>query len=221
MARLWAMMDSSDDGQAPSPRDARLYAPAALRNREPIAAVLETRLPARGRVLEVASGTGEHAAFFAARWPALTWQPSDPDPERRASIDAHAHAAALNNLAPALALDTTAPVAAWPLESADAVVCINLTHIAPWAASEGLLAGAAHCLPAGGVLAIYGPFRREGVHTAESNARFDALLRQGDPGHGVRDTADIARVGAAHGLRLDEVVAMPANNFTLILRRTA
>lgn len=151
--------------------DARQYAPATARNREPIFQVLRKVLPARGHVLEISSGTGEHAVFFASGLPGLTWQPSDPDPAARASITAWAAAAALVNLRPALDIDARAPT--WPVARADAVICINMLHIAPWEAALGLFAGAARILPTHGVLYFYGPFKRDGRHTAPSNAAFD------------------------------------------------
>lgn len=196
--------------------DTRRSAPAAQRNAEPILRVLETVLPARGLVLEVASGTGEHARFFAQRLPGLDWQPSDPDPEARASIDAWAADAGLPNLRPALVLD--ACDAAWPLDRADAVVCINMIHIAPWAAALGLLDGAARLLPRGGPLVLYGPFARGGRHTAPSNERFDAALRARDPNWGVRDLDDVAAEAEARGLALEQVTEMPANNLTAVFR---
>ncbi len=196
-----------------------LFAPATARNREPLLAVLDPMLPEHGLVLELASGTGEHAAFFAARLPRLTWQPSEPDPTLRASIEAHRAAAGCGNLLPPLALDVTAPD--WPLERAEAVLCVNMIHIAPWAAAEGAVAGAAARLPAGGPMIFYGPFKREGRHTAPSNERFDAMLRAEDPAWGVRDLAALGDLAAAHGLRLDRVFEMPANNLTVVFRREA
>ena len=163
-------------GERPDPR---LYAPAVARNREPILAVLRRVLPAAGLVLEVASGSGEHAAFFAAALPGVSWQPSDPDPRARASIAAFLDAGAPPNLLPPLALDAAA--GGWPIARAMAVVCINMIHVAPWSACEGLIAGAARVLPPGGVLYLYGPYKEEGRHTAPSNEAFDADLRARDP----------------------------------------
>ena len=199
------------------PPDARRSAPAALRNRDPILAVLRRVLPARGLVLEVASGTGEHAAHFAAALPGLVFQPTDPDPAARASIDAWAAAARLPNLRPALALDAMAPD--WPIARADAVLCINMIHIAPWEATPGLLAGAARLLPSGGPLVLYGPFRRGGSHAGPSDAAFDAALRAQDPRWGLRDLERVAEEAAGRGFGPPEVVAMPANNLTLVFRR--
>lgn len=197
--------------------DARRFAPAAARNRGPILAVLRTLLPARGLVLEVASGSGEHAIHVAADFPALTVQPSDPDPEARASITAWTAEAGLPNIRPALALDAGA--ADWPLAAADAVLCINMIHIAPWPATEGLVRGAARLLPPGGPLILYGPFRRGGAHTAPSNAAFDDSLRAQDPRWGVRDLEAVAALAAAAGFGAPEVTAMPANNLVLVFRR--
>jgi SAM-dependent methyltransferase len=199
--------------------DARLYAPATARNRDPILAVLERSLPARGLVLEVASGTGEHAVHFAARLSALVFQPSDPDAAARASIDRWVAAAGLGNVRPALDLDAAA--GGWPVDEADAVLCINMIHIAPWQATLDLMAGATRVLPAGGVLVLYGPYRRFGQHTADSNAAFDAQLRATDPQWGVRDLEAVLDVAHRHGLGSEEVVPMPANNLTVVLRKSS
>lgn len=199
--------------------DARRHAPAAARNREPILAVLRRHLPETGLVLEVSSGTGEHAVHFAAALPGLTWQPSDPDPDARASIAAWAAEAGLPNLRPPLALD--AATEDWPVARADAVLCINMIHIAPWAAGLGLLRGAARRLPPGGPLILYGPYRRGGRHTAPSNAAFDAGLRAQDPRWGVRNLEAVAEAAAATGFGPPSVEEMPANNLTVVFRRTA
>ncbi len=196
--------------------DARRHAPATERNREPLLAVLRDVLPAAGLVLEVASGTGEHAAFFAPAFPSLEWQPSDPDPVARASIDAWAQASG-PNLRPALALDAAVPD--WPLDAADAILCVNMIHIAPWAAALGLLDGTARVLAPDGPLILYGPFRRGGAHTAPPNERFDAALRAQDPRWGIRDLDEVEREAAARGLALERVVEMPANNLTAVFRR--
>jgi SAM-dependent methyltransferase len=197
--------------------DPRLFYPHVARNRVPILEVLKRVLPPRGLVLEVASGSGEHAAYFAQALPALTWQPSDPDAEALASIAAHGAAAAAPNLLSPLALDVTA--AAWPIARADAVVCCNMIHIAPWSACEGLIAGAARILPAGGILYLYGPYKMDGRHTAPSNAAFDADLRRRHPQWGIRDLGDITELAQRCGLTLAETVAMPANNLSVIFRR--
>jgi hypothetical protein len=198
-------------------RELRRHAPATHRNREPILAVLRRVLPAHGLVLEIASGSGEHAAFFAAGLPGLTWQPSDADPEARASTAAWCRD--VPNVRPPLALD--ASHAAWPIAAADAVVCINMVHIAPWSACEGLVRGAARVLPAGAVLYLYGPYRVGGAHTAPSNAAFDADLRARDPSWGVRDVEAVLGVARACGLEHAETVAMPTNNLSVVLRRRA
>jgi SAM-dependent methyltransferase len=197
--------------------DARAYAPATARNREPIRAVLARVLPAKGLVLELAAGTGEHAAFFAQSFPHLTWQPSDRDAQGFASIAAHGAAADATNLKAAVLLDATAP--AWPVARADAIVCINMIHIAPWAATEGLMAGAGRTLGPGGVLFLYGPYKQGGAPTAESNQRFDEDLRRRDPAWGVRDLDDVTALAARHGLRRIEVVEMPANNLSVVFAR--
>ncbi len=194
--------------------DPRRQAPAVARNREPILQVLRQVLPPRGLVLEVASGTGEHCAFFAAALPGLDFQPSEPSPEGRASIDAWC--APLPNVRPALALDAAAEV--WPPAAADAVLCINMAHIAPWAATLGLLRGAARLLPAGAPLVLYGPWIRPGVATAPSNLAFDADLRARNPAWGLRRLEDLA-AAAAPDFTAPEVTEMPANNVTLVLRR--
>ncbi len=201
-----------DDG------DERRHAPATLRNRDAILAALGRHLPARGAVLEVASGTGEHAVHFAAALQHLVFRPSDPDPGARASTDAWARAAGLPNLRAALALDVTAPDWEEAAGRADVVLCINMVHIAPWAATRGLMRGAARVLPAGGVLCLYGPFRREGRHTAPSNAAFDAQLRASDPEWGVRDLEAVADEAAARGFAPPVVEEMPANNLFVAFR---
>ncbi len=196
--------------------DPRRHAPAALRNRDAILAVLRPLLPPCGRVLEIASGSGEHIVHFAAALPALLFQPSDPDPERRASIDAWAADAGLENIRPALALDAMA--AAWPAITADAVLCLNMIHIAPWAAARGLIRHAARALQPGGLLFLYGPFRRAGAHTASSNAAFDLDLRGRDPQWGIRDLEAVAAEAKTAGFGVPEIVPMPANNLSIIFR---
>ncbi len=201
----------------PSPDGARLFALATERNRQPILDVLSRVLPDSGLVLEVASGSGEHALWFAQALHALVWRPSDPDPACRRSIAAHgAHAGLATLEAP---LDLDAGAADWPIERADAVVCINMTHIAPWQATEGLIAGASRILPPGGVLYLYGPYMRGGRHTAPSNAAFDASLRACNRDWGLRDVEAVAEAAGPQGLVLREVVAMPANNLSLVFTR--
>lgn len=197
----------------------RLSAPAADRNKQPILDVLARVLPPRGLVLEIASGTGQHVVHFAAALPGLEWQPSDPEAEARRSIAGWTAGAGLANVRAPLALDVhDAP---WPVAHADALVCINMIHIAPWSATAALFAGAASVLPPGAPLVLYGPFRRGGRHTAPSNAAFDASLRARNPEWGVRDLEETGAVGAAHSFALDEVVAMPANNLTAVFRLQA
>jgi len=196
----------------------RRSSPSAQRNRGPILEVLWRALPPAGRVLEIASGSGEHAVYFARALRHLSWQPSDPDPAARESIRAWiAQEKAENVLAP-IPLDMTN--ARWPylLEKVDAVVCINLIHISPWEACLGLLYGCEQLLPPGGPLVLYGPFMRGGRHTAPSNAAFDESLRRQDPRWGVRDLDDVVREAALRGFHVVEVVEMPANNLTVVLR---
>ena len=197
--------------------DARRSSPSALRNRGPIADVLERVLPPSGLVLEIASGTGEHVTFFARRMPHLTWQPSDPDPEARASVAALLADAERPNVRAPMALDAAA--SGWPVERADAIVCINMIHISPLASLDGLMAGAARLLPVGGPLVLYGPYKIGGVHTAPSNEEFDAWLKTRDPRWGVRDLELVIDVASEHGIELLERIAMPANNFVLVMRR--
>ena len=197
--------------------DRRLYFAAAARNRQPILDVLQEHLPPRGLALEVASGSGEHVVHFAQACPDLVFQPSDPDPAHRASIDAWTVALGLANVRPAIDLDAMAPT--WPVAAANAVLCSNMIHIAPWAATVGLVRGAGRIVPPGGVLYLYGPYRRGGRHTAPSNAAFDADLRARNPGWGVRDLEAVAAEAETNGLALDRVIPMPANNLSLLLVR--
>src|SRR5688572_15010943 len=193
------------------------HAPAAERNREPIAAVLTEELPATGLVLEVASGTGEHAVHFARTFPRLTWQPSDPDPEALESIVAWRAEEGLANMREPLLLDAAA--AGWPIAAADAVLCINMIHISPIAATEGLLTGAAALLAPGAPLILYGPYLESAVETAPSNLEFGAWLKRRDPGFGLRSIEWLDALAAAHGFARTRRVAMPANNLTLGYRR--
>jgi hypothetical protein len=202
----------------PRLEDAQI-APAVARNRDPILTVLRRVLPPRGTVLEIASGTGEHAIHFAANLPHLIWQPTDLDPTALRSIAAYRRATQLPNLLAPLELGATSPV--WPVKRADAIVSINMIHIAPWRATEGLMAGAARLLAKDQALYLYGPFKENGRHTAPSNAAFDASLRRSDPEWGVRDIGDVSDLASQHGFDLVERVAMPANNLSLIFRRHA
>ncbi len=193
------------------------HAPATLRNRDAILAVLREAMPPSGLVLEVASGSGEHAVHFAAALRQLEWQPTDPDPAALASIAAWRVETGLPNLRTPLQLDAAAPD--WPVVQADAVLCINMIHISPWEATLGLLRGAASILPPSGLLYLYGPYIRAGVETAPSNIAFDASLRERDPQWGLRAVEAVAEAADAQGLRLDRIVEMPANNLSLLLHR--
>jgi len=192
------------------------HAPATLRNRDAILAVLREALPSSGLVLEVASGSGEHAVHFAAALPALDWQPSDPDPAALASSEAWRGDAGLPHLRAPSLLDAAAD---WPIDRADAMVCINMVHISPWAATVGLFTQGARLLPKGAPLFLYGPYFQADVAPAPSNVEFDASLRARDPRWGIRALEDVAALATAQGFALDRVQAMPANNLTLIFRR--
>ena len=198
----------------------RLSSTSAQRNRGPILEVLRRVLPAAGRVLEIASGSGEHIVYFASALPGLTWQPSDPDPAARESIRAWIAQEKPPNVLEPRPLDMTNARWAFMAGEADAVVCINMIHIAPWEACLGLLYGCEELLAPGGPLVLYGPFMRGGRHTAPSNAAFDVGLRRQDPRWGVRDLDDVAREAALRGFRLEEVVEMPVNNLTVVFRKT-
>ena len=206
------------DSVIATPRGA-LASPAVARNTGPILEVLRAHMPARGAVLEIAAGSGEHAAAFAAALPGLTWTPSDPSSEARASIAAWAGAADLANLRPPLELDML-DEAGWPEGPFAAVVCINMIHISPWAATEGLMRLAGRVLPTGGLLATYGPYLEAELPLAPSNAAFDESLRARDPAWGLRDRDAVAAAARAEGLALTRRVAMPANNLMLLFRRT-
>lgn len=192
------------------------HAPATVRNRDPILAVLREVLPASGLVLEVASGTGEHVRHFAEALPDLIWQPSDPDPDARASIAAWCDG--VPNIRPPLRLDAAA--SGWPISHADAILCINMIHISPWAATEGLFAGAARLLPRGGPLYLYGPYRRADMPTAESNEAFDESLKSRNSAWGLRCVEDLIGLAERHGLAFERLVEMPANNLSLVFRHS-
>ena len=218
-----------------TPPDARRYAPATERNREPILAVLQQVLPPTGTVLEISSGTGEHAVFFAPRLAPRQWLPSDLDPGARASIAAWRAVAPASNLHAPIALDAAAPL--WPVESENfrdlrseldlqqhpitALVNINMIHISAWAACLGLLAGAGRLLPPGGILYLYGPYKQNGQHTSPSNAAFDDSLQAQNPEWGVRDLEAVVAAAQVQGLALVETIAMPANNFSVVFRAIA
>lgn len=195
-----------------------LISPPAERNKEPILEVLKRVLPPTGTVLEVASGTGQHIVHFAAALPDLQWIPSDPDPVHRESIAAHTVEAGLDNVAAPLDLDVLDD---WGIEAVDAVIVANLLHIAPREVLPALCRGAAAVLVPGGILHVYGPFKRGGRHTSEGNARFDASLRAQDPRWGLWDLEDVLDAAARCGFEVEEVVEMPANNLSLVLRKTA
>jgi SAM-dependent methyltransferase len=213
--------------------DARQYAPATGRNREPILAVLQQVLPPTGTVLEVSSGTGEHAVFFAPRLYPCKWLPSDPNPLARASITAWGEYCPAQNLYPAIALDARDSI--WPIEAEElpqplqgldfqrdsivAIANINMIHIAPWSACLGLMAGASRILPPGGILYLYGPFKQGGIHTAPSNEAFDLSLEAQNPEWGVRDLDQVVAVAQEQNLSLIKTVTMPANNLSVVFRR--
>lgn len=211
------MVNLLTPGGAEASPDARRHAPATLRNRDAILAVLAEELPVVGTVLEVASGSGEHAVHFAAALPSIRWLPSDPDADALASIHAWTKATGVANVAPALMLDAAATN--WPPVEADAIFCANMVHIAPWEAAEGLFAGAGRLLDPGTPLILYGPFIEEGVPTAESNLAFDSSLKCRDPRWGLRTVAALDALAVEAGLARTRRVAMPANNLILVWRR--
>ena len=197
--------------------DKRMFSPSVARNSAPILAVLKRVLPAHGAILEIGCGTGEHAVCFAGAMPNLTWQPSDPDADARASTSSWIKFAGQENVLPPLDIDVCS--GQWGVEQAghfDAIVSINMIHIAPWAASLGLFAGAGRLLRAGGLLVLYGPYMRDGAHNAPSNATFDAALRERNPSWGVRDIVELEQAAEAAGLALRETIEMPANNMLLV-----
>ncbi|MFT7582936.1 MAG: SAM-dependent methyltransferase [Myxococcota bacterium] len=196
--------------------DQRLHAPATERNRDAILAVLRTLLATAGDVLEIASGTGQHAAFFANALPHLRWRPTDFNPAMLPSIAAWAEDAGAS-IGDPVQLDVTATP--WPIDAADAIFCANMIHIAPWAASEGLFRGAESVVRPGGVLALYGPFKIDGQHTSESNVRFEGWLLARDPAFGVRDLGTVSALAARHGFRHKDTIEMPANNFIVSFER--
>lgn len=199
--------------------DLRRYAPATERNREPILAVLQQVLPPTGTILEISSGTGEHCIFMAPHLAPRYWLPSDPNPEARASIRAWQQSAPCDNIYPPIDLDARSPV--WLVSSKEpitAIVNINMIHIAPKSAYLGLFAGAKRVLPIDGILYLYGPFKQDGVHTAPSNATFDASLQSQNPEWGVRDLEEITRIAHSHHLELQKVYPMPANNLSVVFK---
>lgn len=199
--------------------DPRRHMPATLRNREAILAVLRQEAPKAGVLLEIASGSGEHAAWMAPQLQSLIWQPSDYEAEALPSIDAHAADSGASNIRPALQIDVTQD--SWPVSRVDAILCCNMIHIAPWSAAEGLFAGAARILPAGAALMLYGPFKRNGAHTAPSNEKFDAeFLKARNPAWGVRclDT-EVTPLAERTGFARAATHEMPANNLTVVFRK--
>lgn len=201
-------------GRAASKRSA----PHVARNAAPITDVLRGVLPKRGLVLEIASGSGEHAVHFARAFPEERWQPSDPEPAALRSIAAWRVEAGLGNLLPPVALDACA--ADWPVAAADAILCINMVHISPWAATIGLMRCAARLLAAGAPLYLYGAYRQAGVETAPSNEAFDASLRMRNPDWGLRNLEDVVAEAESQGFALESVTPMPANNLSVVFRRT-
>lgn len=212
------MTDERRFYEAPVGADKRHSAPAVARNREPIAEVLGEWLPKSGTVLEVASGTGEHAIWFARRFPNLDWQPSDTHPDALASIAAWREAAGLSNIREPMVIDASSEE--WPVVSADAVLNINMAHISPWSASLGLIAGAARILPTGGPMILYGPWLKDDIETVASNLAFDAALKARDPEWGLRRVEDFDSAAAQKGFRLTDWRQMPANNLMLLFERS-
>jgi len=197
--------------------DGKWFTSSAERNKDPILHLLTRVLPPRGVVLEIASGTGQHLIHFAKALSGLTWQPSDSDAELRKSVGLRIEEERLANAKTPIELDVMRHP--WPLVAAEAVVCINLIHVAPWSATQALFDGAKTLLPGGHVLFLYGPYRRFGRHTSPSNERFDSDLRAHDPEWGLRDIEDVSEVALARGFVLSEIVEMPANNFSLVFKR--
>ncbi|NQV44949.1 MAG: DUF938 domain-containing protein [Rhodospirillales bacterium] len=210
--------------RSPGSTDPRRHAPATARNREPILGVLREILPTEGSILEIASGSGEHAAFLAPHFPGVGWQPTDADPDLFPSIMDWARTASeitdnsTATIHPPLHLNTCNEP--WPVEHADAIIAINMIHISPWASCEGLMKGAGRILSAGGVLYLYGPFQQDGRHTAPSNEAFDASLRQRNPHWGIRNLDEVSALANDHGLRHDRTVPMPANNLSVVFTRS-
>jgi len=198
--------------------DGKWFLLPSERNKDAILDVLSRVLPKRGVVLEIASGTGQHVVHFAKSLPGLTWQPSDPDPELRQSIALRVKEAQLANIQPPIELDVTR--LPWPLQTADAVVCINMIHVAPWRATPAMFESSKALLPSGHVLFLYGPYRRFGRYSSKNDEQFDSDLHAQNSDWGVRDLEAVSEVAASSGFVLSEIVDMPANNFSLIFRRT-
>ena len=201
--------------------DCRTYAPATERNREAILNVLKQALPAAPDdprpVLEIGSGSGEHVVYFAQHFPALIWQPTEASTEALPSIQGWIEHTGSTNVAAPMVLDVNQ--SPWPIAQATAIIAINVIHYSPWESTQALLQGAADILPANGVLYLYGPYKRNGAHTAPSNEAFEGWLKARNPAFGVRDLDTLVSLAQAHGLILDRVVEMPANNLSVVLRR--
>ena len=195
-----------------------LTSAAAERNKDPILTALESILPPRGRVLEIASGSGQHVCYFAASFPAIHWQPTEPDAPHREAIATRIRESGLQNIAPPVALDVLEP--RWPIDDTyDAILCINMVHITPWPATHALLRGAARHLEPRGLLILYGPYLENGKAVA-SNLDFDASLKRRNPDWGLREFEEVTRVAATHGLHRTQTVRMPANNLTLVFTKS-
>ena len=211
------MAKSATDAGDSEAAGERLIFQSAERNKGPILEVLTGVLPAAGTVLEIASGTGQHVVHFAAALPRLHWQPSDPDAELRESIRRHTAASGLENIGPPLDLDVFTQ--SWPVSNADALVAINMLHVAPWPATAALFTGAATLLASGSVLVTYGPYRRDGAHTSAGNAAFDTQLRAQHANWGIRELEAVTAEAESAGFDRSDVVAMPANNLCLVFLR--
>ena len=197
--------------------DPRRHAPATSRNRAPILKVLREHLPQLGTILEIASGTGEHISYFARAMPHLNWQPTDIDTGAILSTAAYCKDASLANLALPKRLDVMS--SNWPYTQLAGVLCINMIHIAPWSCSAGLISGAAQVLEGNGPLVLYGPFKRNGIHTAPTNETFDRMLQSKNPEWGVRDIEAVEAIARDAGFDESTAIEMPSNNCCLILRR--
>jgi Protein of unknown function (DUF938) len=197
--------------------DHRQYAPATVRNRDFILDVLRDVLPKTGVILEIASGSGEHVVHFAGNLPSLVFQPSDPEPDALLSIAAWVEAADVANVRAPIVLDASQP--AWPIASADGIICINMLHISPWDATVGLIRGAVAILLPGSPLYLYGPYKRKGFATAPSNEAFDRNLRDRNPIWGLRDLEAIAAIAQSAGFSIPDITEMPANNLSIVFRR--
>jgi SAM-dependent methyltransferase len=195
--------------------EAKRTAPATERNRDAITGVLKGHLPSQGTVLEIASGTGEHIIHFAQQFPHLTWQPSDSDPLAIASIAAWRAESSADNLLAPVQLDAATD---WPVQNLSAILCINMVHISPWEATRGLLRNAGRRLPKGGLLYLYGPFRRQDRETSASNEEFDRNLKSRNSQWGLRFVEDVAQEASLYDLHLSEIIEMPANNLSLLFR---